>query len=123
MNEHILESDMEGGKGYKVVDKVTMSMFEKQKTYQNGWSNSSLNLLKKWSNDCLFRMSKHSESASKCRFRYNCISIPSIVMGSFAAALAFWAIGEGNGASYSVRISIAFFSSISAIFKGTERLF
>lgn len=113
------DSVMESGE----VDKVTMSIFENQKTYLNGWSNSSLNLLKKWSSDCLGRMSKHASSASKCRFRYNCISIPSIITGSFTAALAFWAIGEENGASYSVRICIAFFSSLSAIFKGTERLF
>ena len=123
MNYDTKDSTMEDGKFVKVEENVTMSMFDKQKIYQNGWSNSSLDLLKKWSSDCIGRMSKHAKSASKCRFRYNCISIPSIITGSFAAALAFWAIGEENGASYSVRICIAFFSSLSAIFKGTERLF
>lgn len=101
----------------------TMSIFEKQRVYNNEWSNSSLSLVKKWIGECKIRNQKHIKKACSCKFKFNLVSVPSIVTGSLATALAFWAIGEKDGASYEVRVTLAFLSSVATMFKGVERLF
>lgn len=101
-------------------NKITMSRFQKEVLYDNDWTNSSLGLLKKWIKDGSERVKRHCEQAKECKLKFNMISLPGIITGSLAAALAFWAIGDGTG--YVVRIALAFLTSISAIFKGAEKL-
>lgn len=101
-------------------NKITMSRFQKEVLYDNDWTNSSLGLLKKWIKDGSERVKRHCEKAKECKLKFNMISLPGIITGSLAAALAFWAIGDGTG--YVVRIALAFLTSISAIFKGAEKL-
>jgi len=102
------------------IKQITMSKFQKEVLYDNDWTNSSLGLLKKWVIDASERVKKHCEKAKECKLKFNMMSLPGIITGSLAAALAFWAIGDGAG--YAVRIALAFLSSMSAIFKGAEKL-
>lgn len=104
------------------INTVSLSKFQNEVLYENDWTNSSIGLLKKWIKDGSERVKRHCFKAKECKFKFNLISLPGIITGSFATALAFWAIGESGGASFSVRISLAFLSAISTIFKGAEKL-
>ena len=101
----------------------TMSHFERQVVYENGWTNSTLYLMKYWLKLCNKRSQIHAEYASNRKFKHSLISVPSIVTGGGATAMAFWVVGSSTGSSFGVSVTVAALSCLSSVFKGMEALF
>lgn len=101
----------------------TMSHFERQIVYENGWTNSTLFLMKYWLKLCNKRSQIHSEYAANRKIKHGLLSVPSIATGAAATAMAFWVVGSATGTSFGVSVAVAVLSCLSSIFKGMEALF
>jgi len=98
----------------------TLSKFESIPINENGWSNRNLHSLRIYLKECKTRSFQHSVHASRCGTIHNIISIPGIISGGAATALAFFVVGSPESSTFNMNIAIATLSSISSIVKGIE---
>lgn len=113
----------EDEKNTLVIPEISMSVFDRQEVYNNGWTNASLTLMKFWLNDCSIRSVAHHNYADSYHFWNIVVSIPGLIFGGIASALAFWSVGSPDSTTVAISVSVAVLSSISTILKGTEGFF
>jgi hypothetical protein len=113
--------------GLKVMTDARLSEFAKEQLYEGDWSTSSLNLLEDWYRACKESATAHAEAARKARQKHRLLTIPTILAGTAATALAFFSAGESCDAdednSNGLKYSTAFFTSIVSVLGGIQTLY
>ncbi len=116
--------------GLNVQTNARLSMMEKEQMYASGqWTESALNLLESWLHSCRTSSEKHAAAARACRKKHRMLSIPTIIMASLTASLAFFAAGadpctgDSDGSGDGVGYALAASSSLSAVLAGLSALY
>ncbi|AAR26860.1 FirrV-1-A36 [Feldmannia irregularis virus a] len=102
-----------------------LSAFEAEKIFDNGWTNASMDLLEDMCKQCRTNASAYARAARTARWKYRMLSIPSIVVASFATATSFFSAGSSCEAeeSNAIKICVAILTSITAILHGVTHLY
>ena len=102
--------------GLKVGTRARLSVFERQKAYSNGWTEPGLDLIESWLLKSVEGAKAHTKAAVLCRFKHRALSVPSILVGTVATAMAFFAAGDecsvtSSGPSAALKYTTAIFTS------------
>ena len=132
MTEELKNNPRQPSKGFvneglQVMTDARLSVFAKEKLYEGDWSSSSLNLLEAWFKICKDSAAAHAAAARKARTKHRFMTIPTIVAGTAATALAFFSAGESCDAdsedNNGLKYSVAFFTSVVSVLGGISSLY
>ena len=87
--------------GLKVGTRARLSVFERQRAYTNGWTEAGLDLIESWLLKSVEGAKAHTKAAVSCRMKHRALSVPSILVGTIATAMAFFSAGDDCSASSS----------------------
>lgn len=114
-------------KGLEIATNARLSKFEAEKTYSNGWTNTSLDLLEALYNECKKKTIAYANAARESRKKHRMLSIPSLVIASAATATSFFAAGttcgEENADSEGLKVTVAMLTSVTAVLAGIGALY
>lgn len=114
-------------KGLEIATNARLSKFEAEKTYSNGWTNTSLDLLEALYNECKKKTIAYANAARESRKKHRMLSIPSLIIASAATATSFFAAGttcgEENDDSEGLKVTVAMLTSVTAILAGIGALY
>lgn len=114
-------------KGLDITTNASLSRFEAEKTYANGWSNTSLDLLESLYTECKKKTVAYSEAARQSRKNHRMLTIPSLVIASAATATSFFAAGtqctEDSSDSEGLKVTVAMLTSVTAVLAGIGALY
>lgn len=107
---------------------VRLSVFERQRAFENGWTKGGLDLVEGWLIKSNEGAENHSKAALVCRRKHRCIAVPSIVIGSVASALSFFSAGDecsstSSGSSSALKYTSAIFTSAITIMGAVSELY
>ncbi|ACH46863.1 unknown [Feldmannia species virus] len=103
-----------------------LSNFEAERVFENDWTNASLDLLEGLHKQCKDNSSAYADAARVARWKHRAVSIPTIVVASFATATSFFSAGsscDDDEENTAVKISVAILTSITAILGGVSALY
>lgn len=115
-------------KGLDVMTNARLSFMDRQKTYSQGWNESSLDLLEALFTESTKKAKAYAEAARKSRSKHRMLAIPTLIIASAATATSFFAAGnecdaEDPSDSDSLKISVAFLTSVTAVLGGVASLY
>lgn len=114
-------------KGLDVMTDARLSVFEKEHIYEGDWSCSTMNLLEAWLKACKDSAAAHAHAAREARTKHRWMTIPTIIAGTAATALAFFSAGESCDAdtedNNGLKYSVAFFTSVVSVLGGVQTLY
>jgi len=127
MKNQILQQRGFVNQGLNVETNARLSMFEKEKIYPNQWTESTLNLLESWMSKARSASVAHAAAARVCRKKHRMLSLPTLVVGAVASALAFFSAGDtcdpDDSGTDALKYSTALFTSGLAILGGVAALY
>ncbi len=100
---HIMQKEMQNkiltqngfvNKGLEVSTNARLSQFEREKVYDNMWTETTLNLLESWRKKARDASKAHACAARGARHKNRVLSIPTLFVGAAASAMAFFAAGD-----------------------------
>lgn len=104
-----------------------LSDFEAEKVFENDWTNASLDLLENLHKQCKEKSASYAQAARMARWKHRMLTIPSIVVASVATATSFFSAGsacdEDSSENDAVKVSVAIFTSVTAILGGVSALY
>lgn len=110
--------------GLEITTNARLSRFEAEKTYANGWSNTSLDLLESLYNECKKKTIAYAEAARQSRKKHRMLSIPSLIVASAATATSFFAAGTSEeDDSAGLKVTVAMLTSVTAVLAGVGALY
>ena len=133
MRNKILQQKGFVNKGLDVETNARLSVFEKEKIYPNQWTESTLNLLESWMSKARKASGAHGNAARGCRKKHRMLSLPTLLVGAVASALAFFSAGDtcdpdddgSNGLKYATAImtsGLAVLGGVSALYSFSEKM-
>ena len=115
-------------KGLEVMTNARLSFMERQKTFSNGWNETSLDLLESLFTECTNKAKAYANAARTSRKKHRFLSIPTLISASAATAASFFAAGDscnvdspddGEG----LKIAVAVLTSVTAVLGGIAALY
>ena len=110
------------------VGEERLSAFEAEKVFANDWTNASLDLLESLHKQCRDKSEAYAKAARQARWRHRMVSIPSIVIASFATATSFFSAGttsddDDDESATIIKVTVALLTSATAILHGIAHLY
>ena len=122
-----LTQSVTSNKGLEIATNARLSKFEAEKTYSNGWTNTSLDLLEALYNECKKKTIAYANAARESRKKHRMLSIPSLIIASAATATSFFAARsprrEDNDDSEGLKVTVAMLTSVTAVLAGIGALY
>ncbi len=115
--------------GNRIMGTARLSKFRREIQYEGSWTEQTLDLLETWVGACKKSAAAHADAARAARRRYRMISIPTIIVGTAATALSFFAAGDsctgesGRGDSDGLEYGLAALTSLVTVLSGVNSLF
>lgn len=104
-----------------------LSAFEAEKVFANDWTNASLDMLENLQKQCRDKSEAYAKAARQARWRHRMVSIPSIVIASFATATSFFSAGstsdDDEESATVMKVTVALLTSATAILHGIAHLY
>ena len=114
-------------RGLDVDTNARLSVFAKEKVFENDWTESTMNLLESWRTASKKSSEKHANAARKARRRHRQLSIPTLIIGASGTALSFFSAGEvcdpDDDGSENLKYAVAAFTAAIAILGGIASLY
>jgi len=114
-------------KGLDVDTNARLSVFAREKVFDNDWTESTMNLLESWRTASRRSSEKHADAARTARRRHRQLSIPTLLVGSIGTALSFFSAGDtcdpDNDDSDALKKVVAGFTAAIAILGGVASLY
>lgn len=125
--DDLLPSPPTRNRGLHIDTNARLSNFAREKIFENGWSDTSLDLLESFLAECKKKATMYANAARQSRKKHRMLSIPSLVIASAATATSFFAAGsecsEETEASESLKITVAILTSVTAVLGGVAALY
>lgn len=115
--------------GLKVGTNARLSVFEKEKIYENDWNNSVLDLVESICFECEKSSQAHARAARVCRQKNRMLMIPSIVVATAATSASFFAAGgnscgdDGGDDDESLKYVVASLTALVGILSGVGSVY
>jgi len=114
-------------KGLDVDTNARLSVFAKEKVFDNDWTESTMNLLESWRTASKKASAKHANAARSARKKHRQLSIPTLLIGAIGTALSFFSAGEecnpDDDGSEDLKKVVAAFTAAIAVLGGIASLY
>lgn len=107
----------------KPTDSIELADLEKQKIYYHSWTESSLDLLEKWLQNCKQKVILHNEAAKIKMRKHYCIVAPTLVLSSSASVLSFYSSGDCPTGNDTTQLMSSIFIAMTTLMLGLATLF
>lgn len=123
----VSESPFTTNKGLDLATNARLSKFEAEKTFANGWTDTSLDLLESLYHECQKKTTAYAQAARESRKKHRMLSIPTLIVASAATATSFFAAGtecsEDSEDSTFMKVAVAMLTSVTAVLGGIAALY
>lgn len=114
-------------KGLDVSTNARLSQFDRERVYDNMWTETTLNLLESWRKKARDASAAHANAARGARHKNRVLAIPTLFVGAAASALAFFSAGDtcnpDDDGSDSLKYLTAVLTSGLAVLGGVSTLY
>ena len=127
MTEKMRSKAKRDADGNRIMGSARLSKFRKAELYEGSWTEDTLDLLETWVTACKKSAAAHADAARAARRKYRMISIPTIIVGTAATALSFFAAGDScsgeEDGNNNVKYGVAVLTSVVTVFSGINSLY